>query len=137
MKALLFGLLFLISVSGLAARPKVPIGRILDTGEKWMELNDSQKYEESWAETGTFFKSRMNAAAWRKAMTIDRMDLGRFLSREFKSCEVSDSIPGMADGQYVTFQFRASFEKKKEMRESLTLMLEADGNWRVIGYRTM
>jgi hypothetical protein len=38
------------------------------------------------------------------------------------------------DGEYVVIQFEASFENKKSAIETVTPMLDKDGNWRVSGY---
>ena len=38
------------------------------------------------------------------------------------------------DGQYVVIQFTSSFENKKSAIETITPMLDPDGQWRVSGY---
>lgn len=43
------------------------------------------------------------------------------------------SLTGAPDGQYVVIQFESSFEKKKSVIETVTPMLDQDGQWRVTG----
>jgi hypothetical protein len=43
-------------------------------------------------------------------------------------------LPGAPDGEYVVIQFEASFEKKKAAVETVTPMVDEDGEWRVSGY---
>jgi len=43
-------------------------------------------------------------------------------------------IPGAPDGDYALLEFRTSFAKKTNSRETVTLEREADDTWRVIGY---
>jgi hypothetical protein len=44
------------------------------------------------------------------------------------------SLPGAPDGEYVIIQFETSFENKKIAIETVTPMMDKDGNWRVSGY---
>lgn len=44
------------------------------------------------------------------------------------------SLPGAPDGEYVVVQFETSFTNKKAAAETVTPMLENDGQWRVSGY---
>jgi hypothetical protein len=43
-------------------------------------------------------------------------------------------LPGAPDGQYVVIQFETSFENKHNAVETVTPMLEPNGQWRVSGY---
>ena len=43
-------------------------------------------------------------------------------------------LPGAPDGQYVAIQFTTPFENKRVAVETITPMLEDDGDWRVAGY---
>jgi hypothetical protein len=53
------------------------------------------------------------------------------LSRKTKT--YMTSLTGAPDGQYVVIQFESSFEKKKSLIETVTPMLDQDGQWRVTG----
>ena len=44
------------------------------------------------------------------------------------------SLPGAPDGEYVVIQFEASFGNKRASVETVTPMLDKDGQWRVSGY---
>jgi hypothetical protein len=43
-------------------------------------------------------------------------------------------LPGAPDGQYVVMQFETSFANKKSAIETVTFMLEKDGQWKSAGY---
>ena len=43
-------------------------------------------------------------------------------------------LPGAPDGEYVVFQFSTAFEHKRAAVETVTPMMDADGQWRVSGY---
>ena len=63
-----------------------------------------------------------------------RDPMGRNLSREPESTRYSTTLHGAPDGEYVVIKLDADFENKAAAQEMITLMLEADGQWRVVGY---
>jgi len=44
------------------------------------------------------------------------------------------TLPGAPDGEYVVFQFNASFDQKAAAVETVTAIREKDGTWHVGGY---
>ena len=44
------------------------------------------------------------------------------------------SLPGAPDGEYVVMEFTTAFTNKKSAIETITPMLDEDGQWRVAGY---
>ena len=71
---------------------------------------------------------------WEQAITAVRKPLGKKLSRKLLSKTYTQSLPGAPDGEYVVIQFEASFQNKKIAIETVTPMLDKDGQWRVSGY---
>ncbi len=102
--------------------------------EKWLALVDSGKYAESWNQAAVYFKNAVRQEQWEQSLQAVRKPLGRLLSRTVKNKAFMTSLPGAPDGEYVVIQFDASFENKKSAIETVTPMLESDGNWRVSGY---
>jgi hypothetical protein len=43
-------------------------------------------------------------------------------------------MPGAPDGEYSVIQFATSFRHKAAATETVTLMKDSDGRWRVSGY---
>ena len=54
--------------------------------------------------------------------------------RTLKGAESASELPGAPDGQYVVIQFDTQFERKRTAIETVTPMLDTDGQWRVSGY---
>ncbi len=102
--------------------------------EKWLALIDGGKYTESWNQAAAYFKNAVKQEQWEQSLHAVRKPLGRLLSRTVKNKAYMTSLPGAPDGEYVVIQFDASFENKKSAIETVTPMLESDGNWRVSGY---
>ena len=102
--------------------------------QSWLLLVDKGDYSASYDEASSFFKSAVTREQWEKALTASRGSFGKPLSRKLKSSEFKTSLPGAPDGKYVVMQFEASFENKKAAVETVTPMLDKDGEWRVSGY---
>jgi hypothetical protein len=102
--------------------------------EAWLALVDAQEYAESWEEAAEFFKGAVEKEEWIRTMESGRKPFGRNISRELESKRYRTTLPGAPDGEYVVIQFKASFENKKSAVETITPMLDEDGQWRVSGY---
>jgi hypothetical protein len=102
--------------------------------ESWLGLVDGQRYADSWQAAATFFKNAVTEQKWEEAARTARSPLGSLKSRAVKSVTSAKTLPGAPDGDYVVFQFNTSFERKAAALETVTVVREADGAWRVVGY---
>jgi Ethanolamine utilization protein EutJ (predicted chaperonin) len=102
--------------------------------EKWLALVDQGQYKESWKEAAEYFRNSVKEDQWVQAVRPVREPLGKLLSRKVKSSSYVTELPGAPDAEYVVVQFETSFENKKSAVETVTPMLEKDGQWRVSGY---
>jgi hypothetical protein len=105
-----------------------------DSATKWLAVVDAGDYGTSWDEVAQFFKSAVSKKQWIGKMTSLRSPLGKVISRKMKSATYKTSLPGAPDGQYVVIQYDSSFEHKKSAVETVTPLLDNDGQWRVSGY---
>ncbi|RJQ70308.1 MAG: DUF4019 domain-containing protein [Desulfobacteraceae bacterium] len=101
---------------------------------KWLAGIDEGQYEESWKGAAEFFRNAVKKGQWVRSLQAVRKPLGNLISRELKNSAYKTSLPGAPDGQYVVIQFETSFENKKSAIETVTPMMDKDGNWRVSGY---
>jgi hypothetical protein len=106
----------------------------LAAAEKWLTLIDRGKYGESWKEAAEYFKAAVKQEQWKQSLVAVRKPLGKLISRKVKSKSYKTSLPGAPDGEYVVIQFETSFEKKKSAVETVTPVMDKDGNWRISGY---
>ena len=102
--------------------------------EPWLKLIDTGKYAESWKEAATFFKKEVNEKVWLQQLTTIRKPLGKNLSRKLVSKKYITKLPEAPKGEYVVLQFESSFENKKFAVETVTPMIEKNGEWKVSGY---
>ncbi len=102
--------------------------------EKWLSVIDSGNYGQSWKDAASYFRNALPESNWVQSLKAVRDPLGKLMSRKVKSAVYLTTLPGAPDGEYVVIQFETSFENKKSAIETVTPMLEKDGNWRVSGY---
>jgi Protein of unknown function (DUF4019) len=104
------------------------------SAQSWLALIDSGKYAESWQDASQLFKSHVSSKQWQSAAKATRLPLGKLQSRKVKSATDTKALPGVPDGQYVVIQYDSSFENKQSAVETVTDMLEKEGQWKVTGY---
>ncbi len=122
-----------LSGCGVVSNPEAE-AKAIESAVTWVEIIDGGEYAKSWEEAASFFKGAVKQEEWVKSMQSFRKPFGKNLSRELKSKRYLTTMPGAPDGEYVIIQFKASFENKKSAIETITPMLDSDGQWRVSGY---
>lgn len=132
-KILTFSLAFLILASASFADQAKEKAAVF-AAENFLHLVDSGRYAESWGATSNFFKQQVPKQQWVKQLESLRPTLGKIITREIKNKNLTKSLPDAPVGEYVVIQFSTSFENKKSSIETVTPMLENDGEWRVTGY---
>ncbi len=106
----------------------------VSAAEGWLKLVDEGKYTDSWKEAAQYFKGAVSQEQWEQTILSVRKPLGQVNSRKLKANNYTTSLPGVPDGEYVVVQFETSFENKKFAIETITPMMDKDGQWRVSGY---
>ena len=106
----------------------------LKSAEQWLSLVDAGKFAEGWKTAADYFRTAVSQEQWERSLDTVRKPLGNLVSRKLKSARYTRSVPGAPDGEYVILQFDTSFANKKNAIETVTPMLDKDGQWRVSGY---
>ena len=127
--ALLF---FTLASTGFADQSKELAA--VSAAEKFLLYVDSGQYGESWEETSQLFKNQVSKQQWENQLGSARPAFGAVIKRELTSKTYMTSLPGAPDGEYVVIQFSTEFEHKKSAVETVTPMLESNGEWHVSGY---
>jgi len=100
----------------------------------WLALIDDGRYSESWKQASAIVQGAAPEQGFANSMETFRKPLGNLVSRKLKSAQLMTELPGAPDGQYVVMQFETSFANKKSAIETVTFMLEKDGQWKSAGY---
>jgi hypothetical protein len=106
----------------------------IEAAANWLELVDSEQYDQSCQQAATFFQNAVKKDNWQQSLQAFREPLGKIVSRKLIFTHYTTSAPGAPDGQYVIIQYDSSFENKKSAVETVTPMLDKDGKWKVSGY---
>jgi hypothetical protein len=102
--------------------------------QAWLALIDDGRYSEGWKQASAIVQGAATEQGFANSMETFRKPLGDLVSRKLKSAEHMTEMPGAPDGQYVLMQFETSFANKKSAIETVTFMLEKDGQWKSAGY---
>jgi hypothetical protein len=102
--------------------------------ESWLKLTDAGDGAASWEQAAKLFKSAVTKEQWTQALAGVRPPLGKVVSRKLTSRQYFEKLPGAPEGKYVVIQYETVFEKKASAVETITPMLDPDGDWRVSGY---
>jgi hypothetical protein len=104
------------------------------SAESWLALTDSGKYAESWSQASAAFKGAVSRDQWVGQLTSVRTPQGKVESRKLIAAQYKKNPPNAPAGEYVGLQYSTNFENKKDSVETISLMLDKDGKWRVSGY---
>ncbi len=87
-------------------------------------------YDLSWKQASAYLKKAVTQEQWVSTVKA----LGKCEMRIERGATYQTALSGAPDGEYVIVQFDTAFKNKKSSVESVTMSLEADGQWRVSGY---
>jgi hypothetical protein len=109
---------------------------VQQTARAWLALVDRLDATASFAAAGEKFRAPITADAWADALEKARAPLGAVIQRAvaetaFDRAAAPDGGPEV---DIAVILFRTAFAHKTASSESVTLALDADGTWRVIGY---
>jgi hypothetical protein len=120
--------------AGPALASDTPEDAAQNTAELWLKLVDDGQYAASWEQAARVFKGVVKQADWEHMAGGVRTPLGKLVSRQLRSREYTEKMPGAPDGKYVIIQYDTVFENKASAVETVTPMVDPDGSWRVSGY---
>ncbi|HEY0461308.1 MAG TPA: DUF4019 domain-containing protein [Pyrinomonadaceae bacterium] len=104
--------------------------------EDWMLLWDGGKAEESYNALSAFSQKKIDKKTFSTYWTAARKSLGKLKSRNLISISLVKSLEGIPGNSGAIFKYQSSFENREAVFETVSLILEKDGTWRVSGYLT-
>ncbi len=103
----------------------------------WLALVDQGRYGESWDAGSTTFKMTIPRKEWIQAMNALRKPIGPVKSRKIIDIGTAENPKGLPAGEYMVYFYETEFSGKPKASELLTLVLERDGQWRVLTYQVL
>ncbi len=131
-RILVFIVLFLVAMASHANDEAIAAAKTATTS--WLTLIDSGDYAESWSEASTLFRGAIDPQSWQQAVDPVRAPLGELSSRVIASATYATSLPGAPKGEYVVVQLNTDFVNQAGTTETVTVLKDTDGSWRVAGY---
>lgn len=102
--------------------------------DSWLLLWDANRYDDSYDELASSTKRDVSRAQWLDYWTATRKPLGRMKSRQPLPAKFFKSLPNLPDHEGAMLQYQSSFESKPSVLETLGMVREKDGTWRVANY---
>jgi hypothetical protein len=102
--------------------------------QAWLAMVDKKQYEQSWEIASAYFKSMITSEQWVSQVAAVRDPLGDHISRDLKTNLYQKTMPGAPDGEYYVLTFNTVFKNKASAVETVTMMKDRDGQWRLAGY---
>jgi hypothetical protein len=102
--------------------------------QAWLVIVDKGQYEQSWEDASAYFKSMVTKEQWVSQVAVARNLFGKLISRDLKMNQYQKALPGAPDGEYYVLSFNTVFENKASAIETVTVMKDKDGQWRLAGY---
>ena len=111
-------------------------GLVQQAARQWLTQTDRLDAAASFAAAGEKFRGPITQDAWADALEKARAPLGAVLQRTIIETAFDRAAPpgGGPEVDIAVILFRTAFAQKPGSTESVTLALDKDGVWRVIGY---
>ena len=95
---------------------------------------DADQYDASWRISAELLKKRVSLEEWHEQLAKIRDALGTQVKREQSDISYATTAKDSPDGEYIQIFYDSRFSKNAKVKETVTVMLEEDGQWRVAGY---
>lgn len=101
---------------------------------EWLKLVDALDARGSWEAASASFRSAVAPEEWAEQLLTARKSLGELTSRILAVEQALKDLPGEPPGEYTVLQYHSVYDDRQAVTETVTLLREADGNWRGVGY---
>lgn len=101
---------------------------------QWLAFGDEGDWGATWDNASELFKKSLDKEQWTEKARTVRDPLGKLIERKLLLVKFETALPGVPDGEYVIAQFTTRWEHKAQSIETVSVVKEPDGMWRVTGY---
>ncbi len=100
----------------------------------WLALVDAGHYRRGWLLAGDYLRRATTETAWASSVAHARGICGALLARRLQSAYATSYLPDSPPGHYVVLHYASRFVHNSPATETLTLIQDSAGSWRVVGY---
>ena len=101
---------------------------------QFLFLVDTEEYARSWEVASDKLKKMLSQETWNEKIAKIRSFLGPIVERVHHDISYTDSASDVPAGEYVVMTFISKFEFRERVIETITLMLDGNDQWQVVGY---
>ncbi|MGC1340867.1 MAG: DUF4019 domain-containing protein [Candidatus Binataceae bacterium] len=116
------------------AADQAAVEQATKAAESWLKLLDQGNYRACYDQASEIVKTHIASDGFAQELSATLKPFGPVISRKLNLAQYATRLPGAPDGQYVVIQYETSFANKKSAIETVAMMLDKDGQWRVSGY---
>ncbi len=117
-----------------AAGENEPQAAAESAAETFLTSLDRGDYQGLWSDASPLLRARVSQDDWATNLRSNRQPLGALDHRELTSIEFHASLEEMPDGEYAILTYTSAFSENPGIEEVVGLALDAESQWRVIGY---
>ena len=108
--------------------------KTVHAASQFLFLVDTEEYAKSWEVSSATLKKMLTKETWRERITKIRTSLGQIVERYQHKITYTDTAGDVSSGKYVIVTFLSKFELRERVTETITLVLDDDDQWQVVGY---
>jgi hypothetical protein len=102
--------------------------------QTWLASVDRGDAAASYDVAAALFRAAVTPEVWAESLRRAQLPIGRAVARKPSAQTYATELPGAPDGEYLVLQYDTQFERKQNGAETVVMMREASGEWRVSGY---
>jgi hypothetical protein len=127
-------LVVLMTASPPGCAEDTPEHAVEQAARNWLSLVDDGGYAQSWVMSADSFQKSLEQWQWVSRVSQVRSSVGALKRRTVWSVTFAHSAADGPDGEHAVIQFATRFRNNPAATETLALMKDPDGRWRVSGY---
>lgn len=104
------------------------------SAKSWLAIVDGGHYPQSWDAASQYLRSSITKEKWAGEVAQARTTTGELRSRKLAGIQYKKGLPNMPSAEYVVAVYDSAFQNEASATETVFLMRDHDGQWRVAGY---
>ena len=129
-----FSLVACLATPGVAEEQSLESYAALAAAEHFLVLLDKGEYNQCWENASELFRTSSVKLQWEERIGHLRDQFGKLNHRQLRYSKTIQDAEGAPEGDYFFLIYGSSFAAKDSAIETITVMKELDGRWRVSGY---
>ncbi len=102
--------------------------------QAWLAGIDQGDATATYDSAAALFRAAVTPEVWAESLRRAQVPVGRALERTPRAQTFATELPGAPDGEYWVLEYDTRFERKQKGAETVVLLREPTGEWRVSGY---